>query len=452
MYLFVTHHGTNGNFGGIQGADYLCDTDPNRPKIGARFKAVITDIYGCGGHPCRRAALSPFASNAGRDEQIDWPLFANYHYKRWNDKTEYNSTTSSYNLWLNTPWAAPLWQTNKTLATGLNKDWTSNTSNCDGWQSSSSSLHTSGGWTAMPNPSDDTTQFLSGHDVSCGGVMYLLCAEQPWTIEGTIIKNNESIVADTTLLTTSPTSLHVPLARHPTAAPTPTHSPTLSPIHSPPTTVLTAVPTLKPTGIPTKLPTTKRPTTKAPTPPTATHPPPTTSPTLQNTLQKNSTRYNSTNSKGSMRSEEVGNHDDDDPNSDADIADHMVSVTVGLFGTDVDTFTRNKRSYRNAFAVMCNVGVADVFISKFSAIDLGANNPLIAVNTFILDVTSNEADDCAMALTKYAKQLSQFMQEAMGDSYLTTTMMGKIQCLYIGEPIYWPYYISDSIPQQPGFG
>jgi len=52
--------------GGVAGADAACAADNG----GAPAKAMIVDNSGCGGAPCRRASVSPYAG----DGQIDWVL------------------------------------------------------------------------------------------------------------------------------------------------------------------------------------------------------------------------------------------------------------------------------------------------------------------------------------------------------------------------------------------
>lgn len=126
--LFITAAATNGNLGGIAGADAFCNADANKPNA-STYKAMISD-------GATRIACTTASCSGGPGEHTDWPLAANTRYVRADGTTEIATTnanalfpiplTNTYLVALGTNQAARIW-------VGLYSDWTSHADRCTGW-------------------------------------------------------------------------------------------------------------------------------------------------------------------------------------------------------------------------------------------------------------------------------------------------------------------------------
>lgn len=149
--LFVTNSTTTGNIGGIAGADSKCMADSNYPGSGT-YKALLVD-------------------GTARTTQVDWVLLPDTEYSRVSDGIVVGTTDSdglllfnldnpvdaSYNYW---------------IFTGLNSDWTSDTSNdCTNWTDT-------GGFGSFGFGDKTDTDAISAAQGSCTTSVKLICVEQ----------------------------------------------------------------------------------------------------------------------------------------------------------------------------------------------------------------------------------------------------------------------------------
>lgn len=127
LYLAFT---PSGNLGGISGADNVCN-GCSKPSNVSSGKAIIVDGTN------RIACTTPNCSG-GTSEHTDWPLAPSTTYYR-SEGTPIATTTSAgvFSFPLTNTIAEGTYE----FWTGLNEDWTSNTSeNCSGWTNSTSSV------------------------------------------------------------------------------------------------------------------------------------------------------------------------------------------------------------------------------------------------------------------------------------------------------------------------
>ncbi|HMV76518.1 MAG TPA: DUF1554 domain-containing protein [Leptospiraceae bacterium] len=161
--LFVTASATNGNLGGIAGADSLCGTDANKPTDGGTYKAVIVDAL-----LSRRACSN--ANCTLISENINWVLGANLTYLRPTDGTAIFTTNSAGIFQFGTA-SASVDAGSYQYFTGLNTDWTLNGSHCSSWTNSAGA--------GRIGASDQTgTGLISNGGGGCNTSKFLLCAEQ----------------------------------------------------------------------------------------------------------------------------------------------------------------------------------------------------------------------------------------------------------------------------------
>jgi len=113
--------------GGIPRLDVECTNE----MAGVKSYALMVDLLGCGGQPCRRASRTPWAG----DDQIDWPLKPNSFYLGLDNGTAFGFTDS------NGLFTFPIYRGLNTnsecdpLATGMNPDWTTHSGGtCNSWR------------------------------------------------------------------------------------------------------------------------------------------------------------------------------------------------------------------------------------------------------------------------------------------------------------------------------
>lgn len=121
--LFVTAAMASTNFGGIAGADALCTAAAGEPA-----KALLVDEAGCGGAPCRRASLSPWAG----DGQRDWPLKPHAMYYSMDNATAVGFTDGA--ALLAYPLFKPVRAACQNMASGMAADFTTRANaTCASW-------------------------------------------------------------------------------------------------------------------------------------------------------------------------------------------------------------------------------------------------------------------------------------------------------------------------------
>ncbi|GMT49798.1 MAG: hypothetical protein IEMM0008_1337 [bacterium] len=158
--IFVTVGISDGNAGGIAGADAKCMADVNYPGSGT-YKVLAADGTN------RVASVS---ANKG-DGQVDWVLQANTSYAR-RDGTALMTTDSNGLFVFGTMHNS--WDGTITFdATGLSDDWTGDPNNCRNWTSNSSEIKASGGF----NSSTGSGAIAIGSS-NCSNTAHLICVEQ----------------------------------------------------------------------------------------------------------------------------------------------------------------------------------------------------------------------------------------------------------------------------------
>ncbi|MDZ4724531.1 MAG: DUF1554 domain-containing protein [Leptospira sp.] len=160
--LIFTSALTLGNFGGITGADSLCNSDASKPANTGTYKAYIVQPG------VRVASVSP---NAG-DGQIDWVLKPNQFYTR-SDGTPI-MTTNSVAIFTTFPLTNSVYTVGDAIWTGFagSNDWLA-AGGCLGW--------TDSGATGPYSTGNATTfqSLLFGGNVTCSYVpSRLYCVQQ----------------------------------------------------------------------------------------------------------------------------------------------------------------------------------------------------------------------------------------------------------------------------------
>ncbi len=161
--LFVTSSTTNGNIGGVTGADTLCSSDANKPTDGGTYKAVLVDAS-----LNRRACSS--ANCTLVTENINWVLGANITYLRSLDGAVIFTTNSAGIFPFGTASASTDTGSNQYF-TGLSSNWTLNGSHCTSWTS-----NTGSGRIGSSNQTGGT--MIENGGGGCNTSKKLLCAEQ----------------------------------------------------------------------------------------------------------------------------------------------------------------------------------------------------------------------------------------------------------------------------------
>lgn len=161
-FIFVTNT-TQGNLGGIAGADSICNADSNKPINSGTYKAFIV-LPGV-----RVASVTP---NAG-DGQIDWVLRPNQLYVR--PTGEPIMTTNSAGIFTAFPLTNSVYTTGDPIWTGFpsTSDWTAS-GGCTSWTSNSNAIF--GGYSVGNLTSFQSLQF--GGNFSCDNSARLYCVQQ----------------------------------------------------------------------------------------------------------------------------------------------------------------------------------------------------------------------------------------------------------------------------------
>jgi len=168
LKIFVTSNAFQGNIGGgagsgIQRADNMCNSDPNKPDSNT-YKAMIVD--GTNRRACSTSnCIDP-------NENIDWVFKPNTDYYRPNGT--YLFTTNSAGI-VTTDIANPILAgSNYPYWTGLASDWTiSPSAHCNNWTDNLSSYAGKVGSSNATN-----SYWYSSSALFCSSLNALLCVEQ----------------------------------------------------------------------------------------------------------------------------------------------------------------------------------------------------------------------------------------------------------------------------------
>ncbi len=154
------------NFGGIAGADGLCDT--NKPSAGS-WKALISDGTN------RLACSSSTDCTNDTTGRVDWTLAANTSYRRAADDTLIAVTNANgiFDFPLNNGWAS---NSNRSW-TGLQATWAANTANnCLAWTSASAANNGKAGI----NDATNSTSIAAAGTQTCdsSNTLSIICVQQ----------------------------------------------------------------------------------------------------------------------------------------------------------------------------------------------------------------------------------------------------------------------------------
>jgi hypothetical protein len=152
LVIYTTMALTNGNRGGITGADALCQADTQCP-FGTTCKAILVDGTVRTASPTLNWVLQPSTQYANTSGQVIG--------------TTNTSSVFSFPLTNALPTSATVW-------TGLNVDWTTSTSTCNAWTSASTSVFGSSG-----ESTSTSNTFINAALDLCSDVQPLYCAQQP---------------------------------------------------------------------------------------------------------------------------------------------------------------------------------------------------------------------------------------------------------------------------------
>lgn len=161
--IFVTAATHNGDFNGISGADAFCMADTNIPNS-SNYKALLV-----GG--TTRVACTSTDCSGGSSEHTDWVLAASTTYVRPDGTTIIGTTDSNgiFDFDLTHAFEA----TGNMIWTGLNADWTTSSSVCTVWDTSS------GGVSGAIGLTDEASfSAISAGSQTCNNTIHLACVEQ----------------------------------------------------------------------------------------------------------------------------------------------------------------------------------------------------------------------------------------------------------------------------------
>ena len=160
---------TNGNLGGIAGADAFCMADANKPALpaGASYKALLVDGV-------NRRACTTADCGGGFTEHIDWVFRPSSQYLRADGVTPVH-TTNADGIFV-FPMANTFGTGSSLIFTGLDANWTTNAATCLGWASSNGGDLGGAGIENQPF----SVAIDLGAPQACNSVtLVLVCIEQP---------------------------------------------------------------------------------------------------------------------------------------------------------------------------------------------------------------------------------------------------------------------------------
>jgi hypothetical protein len=160
--IFQSNSSTNGNIGGISGADAICNSDSAKPANSGTYKAMIS-------HTAIR--IASVTADAG-DGQIDWVLAPNQLYTRPNGFVIL--TTNSASIYVFGPnFTNSIGTNGNSIWTGLNADWTT-VGGCGGnW------IDGTGGPFGRYGVANSTSNSsINGGNLACNNTSNLFCVQQ----------------------------------------------------------------------------------------------------------------------------------------------------------------------------------------------------------------------------------------------------------------------------------
>jgi len=163
-FIFYTSTASNGNLGGVAGADAKCNAAPNKPNS-STYKAII----GGGG----RTACTTANCSGGPTEHNDWVLYPNQKYVRTGDALEIATTTA--NGIFTFPLVNTISDSSSSPWTGLSTNWT-NLYACSGWAGTSGSA--TAGVTSYTDNRVLDAGYGGGFGLPCSSMFPIYCAEQ----------------------------------------------------------------------------------------------------------------------------------------------------------------------------------------------------------------------------------------------------------------------------------
>lgn len=164
-FIFYTSTASNGNLGGVAGADAKCNAAPNKPNS-STYKAII----GGGG----RTACTTANCSGGPTEHDDWVLYPNQKYVRTGDALEIATTTA--NGIFTFPLVNAISDSSSSPWTGIKQDWTTSSSTCTNWNwTSGNGL---AGSSIQKSASAIDAGYGGGFGLSCNVMYPIYCAEQ----------------------------------------------------------------------------------------------------------------------------------------------------------------------------------------------------------------------------------------------------------------------------------
>ncbi len=166
-FIFLSTSTNDGNIGGIDGADTICQRDANKPSLhaGATYKAMVV---GNTRHACTTANCS-----GGQSENLNWVLSPYQAYMSADSvliAITNENAIFSFPLLLGA--AIDSTATGDYAWTGLSSDWTNFADNCNNWTDNNSYSGARGD----PTASDNTSIFNS--NPNCAAPNKLYCVEQ----------------------------------------------------------------------------------------------------------------------------------------------------------------------------------------------------------------------------------------------------------------------------------
>jgi hypothetical protein len=190
--IFFSTTTTNGNLGGVTGADAICSSDPQATTYGGTYKAYIAD------GTTRVACTTSNCSGGGTSEHVNWVLQPYTSYKFYFTATESATRQTTVNGIFSgddlgtSDFPTPLVSGDLfriTQLTGLDADFISSTGhNCNNWTDGSAGSNARAGFivdTLMPVP--PTPMAIKVFNVNTDGAGYsscentfkVMCVQQP---------------------------------------------------------------------------------------------------------------------------------------------------------------------------------------------------------------------------------------------------------------------------------
>ncbi|HYP97058.1 MAG TPA: DUF1554 domain-containing protein [Polyangiaceae bacterium] len=160
--IYLTGTPKKANFGGVSGADTLCNASPPSP---GSYKALIVD------GTTRVACTSAHCVTSGAAEGVDWVLAPNTKYVR-ADNTVVGTTSAAAIFAF--PLTNSVGEIGYSYWTGLSGDWTTSTDTCNAW----TEVSVVGASQGLADTLD--SQSISGVVVNCGDLAgaFFACVQQ----------------------------------------------------------------------------------------------------------------------------------------------------------------------------------------------------------------------------------------------------------------------------------